>query len=68
VDRAIAQAVSHWFLTAVARVRVLFESSEICGGQNATVVGFLRGLRFPLTIIPSTILHSSSPSKAGIVG
>jgi hypothetical protein len=50
--RAVAQAVSRWLTTAVARVRV-WAACEICGGQSGTGSGYLRVLRFPLPIIPS---------------
>jgi hypothetical protein len=49
--RAVAQAVSRWIPTAVARVRVR-AACRICGGQSGTGAGFLRVLRFPLPIIP----------------
>jgi hypothetical protein len=58
MGRAIAQAVSRWLPTAVARVRAQVWSSGICGGQSGAGAGFLRVLRFPLPIfIPSKILH-----------
>jgi hypothetical protein len=38
--RAVAQAVSRWLPTAVARVRVRAECG-VCGGQSSTVAGFL---------------------------
>jgi hypothetical protein len=43
IGRAVAQAVSRWVPTAVARV---------CVGQSGTGAGFLRVLRFTLPIIP----------------
>jgi hypothetical protein len=49
--RAVAQAVSHWLPAAVARVRVR-AACGVCGEQSGTGAGFLRVLRFPLTIIP----------------
>jgi hypothetical protein len=52
--RAIAQAVSRWLPTAVARVR----SSGICGESGAGT-GFLRVLRFPLKIF----IPPNSPSS-----
>jgi hypothetical protein len=45
--RAIAQAVSSWLPTAVARVRARVWSSGICGEQSGAGAGFLRVLRFP---------------------
>jgi hypothetical protein len=49
--RAVAQAVSLWFPTAAARVRVR-ATCGVCDGQSSTGAGFLRVLRFPLSIIP----------------
>jgi hypothetical protein len=49
--RAVAEEVSRWLPTAAARVRVR-AACGICGGQSDTGAGFLRGLRFPLPIIP----------------
>jgi hypothetical protein len=46
----IAQAVSHWLPTAVARVRGRVWSSGICGEQSGAGAGFLRVLWFPLPI------------------
>jgi hypothetical protein len=57
--RAIAQAVSRWLPTAVARVQTLAWSSGICGGQSGAGVGFLRVLRFPLPIF----IPQNSPSS-----
>jgi hypothetical protein len=48
--RAVAQAVSRWFPTAVARVRIR-AAYGVCGRQSDTGTGFLRVLRFPLPII-----------------
>jgi hypothetical protein len=50
LGRAVAQAVSRWFPTAAARVRIR-AACGLCGGQSGTRVGFLRVLRFPLPII-----------------
>jgi hypothetical protein len=47
-SHAIAQAVSHRFPTAAARVRAQVRSCWIFGGQSDTGVGFLRELWFPL--------------------
>jgi hypothetical protein len=61
LGRAIAQAVSRWLSTAVARVRARVWSCGICGGQSGAGAGFLRVLRFPLPIfIPPTPPQSSS--------
>jgi hypothetical protein len=49
--RAVAQAVSRWFPTVAARVRVR-AACEVCGGQSGIGAAFLRVLRFPLPIIP----------------
>jgi hypothetical protein len=52
---AIAQAVSRWLSTTAAQVRSQVTSCGICGGQSGTGAGFLRVLRFPLSIlIPPT--------------
>jgi ribosomal protein S14 len=51
LDRAAAQAVSRWFPTAAARVRIR-AACGVCGGQSGIGAGFLRVLRFPLAIIP----------------
>jgi hypothetical protein len=48
--RGVAQAVRRWLPTAAARVRVR-AARGVCGGQSGTGAGFLRVLRFPLTII-----------------
>jgi hypothetical protein len=47
---AVVQAVSRWFPTAVARVRVR-AACGVFGGQSDIGAGFLRVLRFPLPII-----------------
>jgi hypothetical protein len=49
--RAVAQAVSRWLPTAATRVRVR-TACGVCGGQSGTGAGFLRVLRFPLSITP----------------
>jgi hypothetical protein len=59
LGRVMAQAVSHRLLTAAARVRAQVRSCGICGGQSGTGAGFLRVLRFPLTILNS---HSTDCS------
>jgi hypothetical protein len=48
---AVAQAVSHWFPTAAAWVRVGV-ACGVCGGQSGIGASFLRVLRCPLPIIP----------------
>jgi hypothetical protein len=59
---AIAQAVSRWLPTAVARVQSRVWSSGICGGQSGAGADFLRVLRFPLPFfIPPTAPQSPSP-------
>jgi hypothetical protein len=66
--RAIAQAVSRWLPTAVARVRARVWSSGICGGQSGAEEGFLRIIQFPLPIfIPPNSPLSQSPG-AGTIG
>jgi hypothetical protein len=57
----MAQEVSRRLPTAAAKVRDQVRSCGICGGQSGIWAGFLRVLRFPLTIlIPPTAPHSSS--------
>jgi hypothetical protein len=56
--RAIAQAISHWLPTAAARVW----SCGICDGQSGAGAGFLRVLRFPLTIFIPPIAPQSPSS------
>jgi hypothetical protein len=57
MGRAVAQAVSLWFPTSATRA-----ACRVCGGQSGTGAGFLRVLRFPLTIfIPS--ISPQSPSN-----
>jgi hypothetical protein len=59
---AIAQAVSRWLPTAVARVRARVWSCGICGGQSGTGAGLLRVLRFPLPIFIPPIAPQSPSS------
>jgi hypothetical protein len=59
IGRAIAQAVSPWLPTVVARVRSRVSSSGICGGQSGAGAGFLRVLRFPLPIFTPPIAQQS---------
>jgi hypothetical protein len=69
LGRAIAQAVSRWLLTAAARVQSRAWSSGICGGQSGAGAGFLRVLRFPLSIfIPQKNSPSSQSPGAGTIG
>jgi hypothetical protein len=49
--RAVAEAVSRWLPTGASRVLVR-AACGVCVGQNGTVAGFLRVLRFPLPILP----------------
>jgi hypothetical protein len=63
---AMAQAVSRWFSSASARIRIQVMSCEICGEKIGTGAGFLRVLPFPLPIIPRTVLHSSSFEDDGV--
>jgi hypothetical protein len=58
--RAVARAISHWLITATARIRALVRSCGICGGQSDTEGGLLRVRRVPLSVIPLTAPHSSS--------
>jgi hypothetical protein len=50
VGRATAHVVSRQILTVGARVRLQAKSCGICGGHSGTGVGFLRVLRFPMTV------------------
>jgi hypothetical protein len=60
--RAIAQVVSRWLPTAAERVRTRVWSCGICGGQSGAGAGFLRVLRFTLSIfIPPIAPQSSLP-------
>jgi hypothetical protein len=59
---AIAQAVSLWVPTTVARVQNRILSCGICSGQSGAGTGFLRVIRFPLPIfIPPISSQSPSP-------
>jgi ribosomal protein L37AE/L43A len=60
--RAIAQAVSHWLPTTVARVQARVWSCGICGGQSGAGAGFLWVLRFPLPIFIPPIAPQSPSS------
>jgi ribosomal protein S14 len=51
LGHAVAQVVSRWLPTAAAQVRIR-AACGVCGGQSGTGAGFLRVLRFPLSIIP----------------
>jgi hypothetical protein len=60
-SRAIAQAVSHRFPTAEARVRAYVRAGGIWGGQSDIEEDFVPVLRVPLPIlIPPIAPHSSS--------
>jgi hypothetical protein len=59
---AIAQAVSSWLPTAAARVRVGVWSCGVCGGQSGDGAGFLRVLRFPLSIFIPPVAPKSPSS------
>jgi hypothetical protein len=59
--RAIAQEVSRWLPTAVARVRARVWPSGIYGGKNSARAGLLRVLWFPLPIF---ILPNSPSSQS----
>jgi hypothetical protein len=59
LGRSIAQAASRWLTNATARVRAGLWSCRICGGESGAGAGFLRALRFPLSIfIPTIALQS----------
>jgi hypothetical protein len=58
----IAQAVSRRPPTAAARVRAQVRSCGICGGQSDTGAGFLRVLRFPILIPPTS--HRGGPGSS----
>jgi hypothetical protein len=49
--RAVAKVVTSWLPNLVARVRAQVRLCMICGGQSGCGAGFLRVLRFPLTIL-----------------
>jgi hypothetical protein len=59
IGRDVAQAASRWLPTTAARVRVR-EACGVCGGHSGTGAGFLRVLRFPLSIIPPNFPPSQS--------
>jgi hypothetical protein len=57
----LKNSLSRRLPTAAAWVRAWARSCGICGGQSETGAGFLRVLRFPLSIrIPPIAPHSSS--------
>jgi hypothetical protein len=59
VGFAIAEAVSHWLLNAVAWIRSQVRSYRIYGGEYGTEVGFLCVFWFPLPVlIPPTSPHT----------
>jgi hypothetical protein len=68
LGRAIAQAVSRWIPTAAASVRARVWSSRICDGQSGAGAGFLRVLRFPLSIFIQPNSPSSQSPGAGTIG
>jgi hypothetical protein len=61
--RAVAQAVSRWLPTAVARDRI-HAASGVRGGQCGIRAGSLRVLQFPLSIIPPFLHHHNQPGLA----
>jgi hypothetical protein len=64
----MAQAVSRWLPTAVARVRARVCPSGICGGQSGIGASFLRVIRFPLPIFIAPTSPTSQSPGAGIIG
>jgi hypothetical protein len=58
----MAQAVSNPLLTAEARVRFGFSPCGVYGGQSGTEAGFLRVIRFILSV---SFHHDSSYSCRG---
>jgi hypothetical protein len=64
---AIAQTVSRWLPTAPALVRARVWSSGIYGGQSGAGAGFLRVVRFPMSIfIPQNSPSSQSPGTSTV--
>jgi hypothetical protein len=68
LGRAIPLAVSRWLPTATARVRAWVWPSGICGGQSGAGAGFVRALRFPLTVFMPPNSPSSQSPGAGTIG
>jgi hypothetical protein len=62
LDHAIPQAVSRWISTAAARVRAQVRACGICRGQSSAAAGFIRVLRFPLSIFIPPIAPQSPSS------
>jgi hypothetical protein len=59
---------SHRLPTTAAWVRARVGLCGICGAQSGTGAGFLRVLRFPLSIRISPIASQPSSSGAGTIG